>query len=261
MFDDLSDLSLDTDLLEALAELDLGDGAVSAHDANTISQVLDDSLQEVPGDFVHLSPEATSVLQDALGFESDALGGFGPDAVQIEFVDPFGEVPEADAGSAMEFSDLTDGIYTDAQATYADLGMDTDVGYSFLPVEDQAFAWHVPEFPGEYVLDTHGTADFVAVDGVALSAPDFAEVVAHETDWTGEPIRLFSCNTGEEAGGFAQQLANELGTEVTAPTEQVWSVQGGEPVIGSGVFDPVAGCFLPAVPPSGEWLTFLPQVV
>jgi hypothetical protein len=261
MFDDVSDLSLDPDFLEALAELDLGDGAASAHDADAISQVFGDSLQEVSGDFAHLPPEAASVLHDALGFESDALGGFGSDVDQIEFVDPFGEVPEADAGSAMEFSDPTDGIHTDAQATYADMGMDTDVGYSFLPAEHQAAAWHVPEFPGEFVLDTHGTADSVAVDGVALSAPDFAEVVAHETDWDGEPIRLFSCNTGEEAGGFAQQLANELGTEVTAPTEQVWSVQGGEPVIGNGVFDPVAGCFLPPLPPSGEWLTFLPQVV
>lgn len=261
MFDDLSDLSLDPDFLEALAELDLGDGATSAHDADAISQVFGGSLQEVSGDFAHLSPEAAAVLNDALGFESDALGGFGPGAGQVEFVDPFGEVPEADAGSAMEFSDPTDGIYTDTQSTYADTGMDTDVGYSFLPVEHQAASWHVPEFPGEYVLDTHGTADSVAVNGVALSAPDFAEVVAHETDWTGEPIRLFSCNTGEEVGGFAQQLANELGTEVTAPTEEVWSVQGGEPVVGNGVFDPVAGCFLPPVPPSGEWLTFLPQVV
>lgn len=259
MFDDLSDLSLDADFLDALAEIDLGDGLVSAHDVEAINYVLGASMGDISGDFAHLSPDVAAVLSDALGLESDALGSFRPDADHIHFVDPFGDALDADIDGALGANDPSDGVYTDAQAMYAVTGAATDAGFSFLPDADQAFSCDVPVYPGEYVLDTHGNAATVSVDGAELTATDFAEVVAHETNWNGEPIRLFSCNTGEEVGGFAQQLADELGIQVTAPTETVWSVEGGTPIIGNAVFDPVTGLYGPPAPSSGEWLTFMPQ--
>lgn len=262
MFDDLSDLSLDTNFLEAIAVLDLGDGAVSAHDVDAITQVLGDSLKDVSSDFTHLSPDAAVVLHDALGVGSDALGNFGPESGQVDFVDPFGEGPGAEAGSSLVLSDLSVGIYTDAQYDFAETGMNTDSGFAFLPDAQQDWVSDVPEYPGEYVLVTHGTESSVAADGVELSAPDFAEVIVRETDWNGEdPIRLVSCSTGGDADGFAQQLADELGINVTAATEEVHLIPDGEPIVGDGVFDPWSGCYLPPVPPTGGWLTFLPRAV
>ena len=55
--------------------------------------------------------------------------------------------------------------------------------------------------------------------------------------------------------GFAQQLSNELGVQVTAPTEPVWSVKSEEPVVTAA--DPDTG--EPIDPPTGSWVNFQPQ--
>ena len=46
-----------------------------------------------------------------------------------------------------------------------------------------------------------------------------ARVIQHNAKYTGEKVRLLSCNTGSSENGFAQQLANALGVEVEAPTD------------------------------------------
>ncbi|MBI5820329.1 MAG: RHS repeat-associated core domain-containing protein [Verrucomicrobia bacterium] len=40
--------------------------------------------------------------------------------------------------------------------------------------------------------------------------------------WNGEPIRLISCSSGANPAGIAQNLANKLGVNVTAPNNTVW---------------------------------------
>jgi len=132
----------------------------------------------------------------------------------------------------------------------------TDAGWHFLPKTDRHAAADVPAYPGEYVLDLHGTPQAVqGGDGAMMDADAFADVVRRRTDWDGQtPIRLFSCDTGAARGGFAQQLATNLGVDVTAPTKPVWSQANGTPFVTD--IDPVTGG--PVWPPNGTWEHFTP---
>jgi hypothetical protein len=154
---------------------------------------------------------------------------------------------------------------TNDQAEFVGAEIRTRVGSAYFGPEDASFraaAQDVPGFPGEYVLDLHGTSGSVQLvdnDGRVreLSASEFAEVV-RRSGWSGQPIRLFSCNTGELEGGFSDQLAAELEVTVTAPTAPVWSTSGGGVVSiseGERVFDPTSGGWRikPVKPDTGRW--------
>ncbi|GAA2893505.1 hypothetical protein [Microbacterium esteraromaticum] len=136
-------------------------------------------------------------------------------------------------------------------------GEKTDVGWHFLPEKDREFSSDVPSYKGEYVLDLHGAPNQVqGGDGNMLDAEQFAALVKKRTDWDGEtPIRLFSCHTGADPDGFAQQLSNHLGVDVTAPTKPVWSRRNGEPFVTD--IDPVTG--RPVKPHNGTWVLFQPN--
>lgn len=136
-------------------------------------------------------------------------------------------------------------------------GEKTDAGWHFLPDKDRAASGDVPKYPGEYTLDLHGSPTQVqGGDGSMMDAGDFADLVRKRTDWDGtSPIRLFSCDTGAQPDGFAQQLANDLKVDVTAPTKPVWSVTGGTPIVTD--IDPVTG--RPVKPANGTWITFTPE--
>ncbi len=54
-----------------------------------------------------------------------------------------------------------------------------------------------------------------------------ATVLKHDPKYKHQSIRLFSCETGQNADGFAQHLANKLGVPVKAPTEIAWSFPSG----------------------------------
>ncbi|WP_309129953.1 hypothetical protein [Microbacterium sp.] len=136
-------------------------------------------------------------------------------------------------------------------------GSRTDGGWHFLPEKDRAAAGDVPAYPGEYVLDLHGAPHAVqGGDGSMMDAAEFAEHLQKHTDWDGKsPIRLFSCDTGSAPDGFAQQLADRLGVDVTAPTKPVWSTAGGSPFVTD--IDPITGA--PVWPPNGAWVRFEPN--
>ena len=146
----------------------------------------------------------------------------------------------------------------------------TAAGSAFFYASDPAYrsaAGDVPPSPGEYTLDLHGTPTSVQLfrPGVdkprELDASRFAEIVRGATGWGGEPIRLFSCDTGADSGGFAQQLANELRVPVTAPTKPVWSDAHGPPIVSDPTWERIGGqlVLVPTHPPTGAWITFLPQ--
>ena len=155
------------------------------------------------------------------------------------------------------------------QAEFTNAVFKTDAGSAFFSADDAGFrnaASDVPMFPGEYVLDLHGTPDSVQLANTGvnyeLNAQEFAEVVRQSTEWSGQPIRLFSCDTGRNAGGFAQKLANELGVPVRAPTTPVWSVGGrGTPIVSDVEWKQVGGQWRaqPEIPPNGKWLIFNPE--
>jgi hypothetical protein len=168
-------------------------------------------------------------------------------------------VTDGDAG-AEPTDQVVDQDADDTTADSADaaggVGGKTDVGWEFLPEKDKQYSQDVPKYPDEYVLDLHGSPDSVQVGEDPKGAAEFAQLVKSQSDWDGKtPIRLFSCYTGADPEGFAQQLSNELGVQVTAPTEPVWSVKSGEPVVTAA--DPDTG--EPIDPPTGSWVNFQPQ--
>ena len=85
-----------------------------------------------------------------------------------------------------------------------------------------------PDRPGILTIYAHGGPNamngpsWLSKYGPALNANQVAEKIKG-SDWNGrDPVWLKSCNTGKDAKGFAQQLANALGVTVYAPNSQVW---------------------------------------
>jgi len=116
-----------------------------------------------------------------------------------------------------------------------------------------AYARNIPHIPGEYDVGMHGTPDLVELldsNGapVRADAATLAEHIRSQPDYLGEPIRLLSCSTGSSAGRLAQELSNELGVKVTAPSDTLWIFQDGRMTIGPGFADNI-----------GRWEDFLPE--
>lgn len=59
-------------------------------------------------------------------------------------------------------------------------------------------------------------------------AKEAAEMIRNSREFTGKPVRLIACNTGALKDGIAQQIADELGVVVLAPTEAVNVAADGE---------------------------------
>ncbi|MFI6490636.1 putative T7SS-secreted protein [Streptomyces sp. NPDC050564] len=85
---------------------------------------------------------------------------------------------------------------------------------------------------GTFDVGVHGAPDHVGYqikDGPAHLAENWHGFNHREIaslmrahGWNGEPVRLLSCQTGMKADGFAQNLANTLGTTVEAPNDFLW---------------------------------------
>ena len=110
-------------------------------------------------------------------------------------------------------------------------------GRSFVPSWDVAAAGaaEVVGKPGEYTAVIHGNPQLVgmqdaAKNDVVLSPSQMADLIRSDPNWNGEPVRLVSCNTGALPGNgddcFAQHLADELGTDVWAPSKYVFGGPG-----------------------------------
>ncbi len=68
-----------------------------------------------------------------------------------------------------------------------------------------------------------------------MSARTLASVIRHSKGYTGQKIRLLSCNTGKPLDGencFAEELANALGVEVMAPDNVLYISKNGELRVG-----------------------------
>ena len=59
----------------------------------------------------------------------------------------------------------------------------------------------------------------------------FARLLKDSGKYQGKPIRLIACEAGKLQDGLAQQLANELGVEVLAPTKPVYLNSQGSMVL------------------------------
>lgn len=117
---------------------------------------------------------------------------------------------------------------------------------------------------GHHDVVVHGTdegyfvpgkisADGADMDGDPTSAAQIAAAIRENPAYRGEPIRLVSCNSGtissESLKGvpLAQQVADELGVRVLAPTKRVgtnrWATEPEPPTVANG----------------GAWVIFTPQ--
>lgn len=70
----------------------------------------------------------------------------------------------------------------------------------------------------------HGSPDSLLINGLngeqwEYGAKEAAEMIRNSREFHGQPIRLVACQTGAKKNGIAQQIADELGVEVMAPTE------------------------------------------
>ena len=54
-----------------------------------------------------------------------------------------------------------------------------------------------------------------------------ALLIQNSDGYSGQAIRLLSCNVGSSDNGFAQNLANKLNVEVYAPTNYLWATSNG----------------------------------
>ncbi|MEU3740522.1 hypothetical protein AB0E78_26095 [Streptomyces sp. NPDC032198] len=114
--------------------------------------------------------------------------------------------------------------------------------------------------PGHQDVIIHGTVDGQMIAGevnrVGADAGGHAVHPNHVLDtinripgYNGEPIRMLTCHSGVAQPHAIQDMANQLGVPVKAPTNAV-----GVPkeVFGDGPF-------VPFIKDNGSWLTFLPM--
>jgi hypothetical protein len=93
-------------------------------------------------------------------------------------------------------------------------------------------ALKVPAEPGYFDVVGHGTPTDIS----GLSPSQLADQITSEVGWQGQNVRLLSCSTGCPSGTYAQELANDLGVTVQAPTTDLYvSSRGGI------TFDPGGG--------------------
>lgn len=109
------------------------------------------------------------------------------------------------------------------------------------------------------VLDivVHGTSSSVLVrDGVYVNHRVLAKMIQANPQFTGQPIRLLSCNTGASSTGFAQNLANKLNVTVVAPNKFIFADGNGRHFINGGKL--VGGRILPVKGDPGKFVVFVP---
>ncbi|MFF4277074.1 hypothetical protein ACFY0U_45105, partial [Streptomyces sp. NPDC001536] len=114
---------------------------------------------------------------------------------------------------------------------------------------------------GYHDVVVHGTNEGMAVPGRInhygtefssdLNPSHVADAVRSNPAYDGGPVRLISCHSGTIAEGvddipIAQQVANNLGTPVKAPTDTV------------GTNRYIDGLQVPEIANDGYWRTFLP---
>ncbi len=203
--------------------------------------------------------EALSPSEEPLGdFPADhgkprPPHGLSSDPGQIGLADRSGGSPDSEL--------LRTGDHLLDTQDLFDKGKEVDGGRAFFDVDDPTMkaAERLGEFPGTRKYDLHGTWNDVNIGGKDLTPSQFAAVIRADPEWVGQPITLFSCDTGKDGPNgepsFAQRLSDELGVPVTAPTELAWS--NGEPFSSSGKRDAFNN-LSPTHPPDGEFLTFKP---
>ncbi|MBW2455212.1 MAG: RHS repeat protein, partial [Deltaproteobacteria bacterium] len=85
------------------------------------------------------------------------------------------------------------------------------------------------DVPGSFMVNAHGNPQGMQMNGGFTTDPtEIARQIRADPGYTpGTPIILNSCSTGAGSNSIAQQLSNEMGVPVTAPTQTVWNRSDG----------------------------------
>ncbi|KQC39233.1 hypothetical protein [Frankia sp. ACN1ag] len=120
------------------------------------------------------------------------------------------------------------------------------------------FATSAEPAPGRYTADLHGNPTAFRVGSHDLDARQLAALIRKDEKWNGRPIRLMSCETGKGDDPIAQELADQLGVTVAAPTELVSSDEHGRVWTTSRRRNEF-GMMVDTVPHDGVWIEFDPR--
>ncbi|MFF7357369.1 RHS repeat domain-containing protein [Streptomyces filipinensis] len=115
------------------------------------------------------------------------------------------------------------------------------------------------KLPGYHDVWIHGAPNGVAArfedaeGGDLVNHRIFAQMLSRDSSYPGGPIRLCSCQTGAPTGTFAQDLANKLGVEVTAPDGYLYVWPNGRMTVGKPGAKIEENVYT-----GGSWRTFSP---
>jgi hypothetical protein len=111
-------------------------------------------------------------------------------------------------------------------------GVDINLFSNNDPKNLDKYAEKVKRPTDTFVVGGHGFANGIQGPNGTMTAQDLASEIKKDSNYTGQSVTLFSCNTGSLDNGFAQQLADELNTTVFAPDNLLWYYSDGrKPVI------------------------------
>ena len=87
-----------------------------------------------------------------------------------------------------------------------------------------------PSTPEVFKVFGHGSPESMRYNGKDLNAKEVADIIRECPEFIGgkQKVLLYSCNTGQNPNGFAQQLADNLGVIVVAPTTEIHPLKSGE---------------------------------
>ena len=92
-----------------------------------------------------------------------------------------------------------------------------------------------------------------------ISAGDLGTMLENDPNYHREPVRLFSCETGQGTDPYAQELADRLGVDVSAPDQLAWADMTGSTFVTSMKGQDIYGRPIPNLPPDGQWRVFHPR--
>jgi hypothetical protein len=207
-----------------------------------------------------LHGEVPTVQDVLLAMASGVAGGLGPDLVTGHHpASPLrpGVLARLDIRSTVDDVEALDVARTHA--------LTTNAGVAFYPDGDEIrpFAEAVDPTEGYVTVDLHGASDGFRIGTTLLTPEQFARTLRHLIDEgaielpEGTGIKLLSCETA--AGGnqsAAARLARELGIEVIAPDQAVWTAMDGTEIVSSPMM--FGGAWVPTYPPDGGWRRFSP---
>ena len=169
-----------------------------------------------------------------------------------------GEIASADAAAVVGAAEAGVGLARLGTRVAARIGVaeaeGAAGGIQFGPATDEFLTNASRATPNPGVLDVavHGSPVNVEIGSATVNHRVLARLIEQNSEFTGQPIRLLSCETGCLPRGFAQNLSNKLGVPVSAPNDIIWAYPDGQLTIGQWPTSNT-GSFINFLPGGGLW--------